>query len=352
MSQIQTLQLEETHKRLGASFVEQDGYLVPANYGDANGEYRSVRDASAGLFDLSTRGRIRVGGTEALLFLNGLITNDMKTLEPNRWMPAVFPNVQGRLLASVRVMRLSDSYLLDTEATTREKVLSLISRFTLAGDFRVTDDTNNTVQLSLQGSDARSIISTVFGVDNFNSNGVVELTWKDSNVIVVQSANGFDLIAANEASEDVWSNLIEAGARPAGYDSLEVLRIEEGVARYGRDMDDTNVVTETNLDDAVSFTKGCYIGQEIIIRIKHRGHVAKKLTGVLLNTKAPVDTGTTLTIDGKEIGRITSATYSPQFDAVIALAYVRYEHLAVGTQVTVGDVSGVVQALPFVSQEK
>src|SRR5437867_11505640 len=105
-------------------------------------EYSAVRDGGAGLIDLSPRGRIVVGGLEAVMFLNGLITNDMKTLAANSWMPAAFTNVQGRLLAVVRVINLGDGFLIDTESTTRSKVLELLNRFTLAGDFRVTDATD------------------------------------------------------------------------------------------------------------------------------------------------------------------------------------------------------------------
>ncbi len=112
-------------------------------------------------------------------------------------------------------------------------------------------------------------------------------------------------------------------------------------------MDETNVVLEANLDDAISYTKGCYLGQEIIIRIKHRGHVAKKLTG--LTFEKSVDAGTAITSDdGKEIGRVTSATYSPKLESPIALGYVRHEYLAPGTTVKAGDVSGTVTDLPFV----
>src|SRR5712675_1563012 len=136
---ILTLPLEKRHERLGSTMREEDGWRVPATYGDELAEYAAVRQGPAGLFDLSTRGRFLVSGSEAVQFLNGLITNDMKTLAENQWMPAVFPTVQGRLIASVRVIHRADGFLIDTEASTHERVLQTISRFTLAGDFRVTD---------------------------------------------------------------------------------------------------------------------------------------------------------------------------------------------------------------------
>src|SRR6266508_3338799 len=138
--------LDAIHQRLGAMMIERDGWSVPANYGDVLFEYAAVRERGAGVIDLSARGRILVSGSEAVPFLNGLITNVMKTLAANSWMPAAFPNVQGRLIASVRVIRLKDegternvcpTFLIDTEPATRERVLKTIERFTLAGDFRV-----------------------------------------------------------------------------------------------------------------------------------------------------------------------------------------------------------------------
>src|SRR5437588_6653831 len=139
------------------------------NYNETSESYRAaysaVRESGAGLIDLSSRGRILVSGSDALMFLNGLITNDMKTLARDSWMPAAFCNVQGRLLAVVRVLNLNrnDRFLLDTEPATHSKVLEVLSRFTLAGDFRVTDATEEIVTLSVQGRGAANTMGAVFG---------------------------------------------------------------------------------------------------------------------------------------------------------------------------------------------
>src|SRR4029434_193446 len=133
------------------------------------------------------------------------------------------------------------------------------------------------------------------------------------------------------------------GAHPTGYDVFEKLRIEAGVARFGRDMDETNVVTETNLDDAISYTKGCYLGQEIIVRIKHRGHVAKKLTGLAFDNEVTVEPGTTVQSDvGADAGRITSARFAPALTRTVALAYIKYEFLNAGTNVKMNSSAGQV----------
>ena len=369
---IRKLALNEVHARLGASMTERDGWSIPASYGDVAQEYAAVREDSAGLIDLSSRGRLLVSGSEAVQFLNGLITNDMKTLEQNSSMPATFPNVQGRLIASVRVARLKDDgaarkvspvFLIDTEAATHQTVLKTIERFTLAGDFRVNDITNQTVMLSVQGAKAASVIDSVLGEAAAVSapNTARQISWQQSgtqtDVTVIQASHTraaeFDLIVENDQAARLWTALQRAGARPVGYDALEVLRIEAGVPRYGVDMDDTNVVTETNLDDAVSYTKGCYIGQEIIARIKYRGHVAKKLSGVILEGDSAVAPGALInSVDGKEIGRITSVTNSPKLQRTIALAYLKYDYIAPGTPLKVvaanQEFAGKVVELPFV----
>ena len=363
-----TLPLEKVHERLGARFREEDNWRVPESYGDEKAEYAIVREGGAGLIDLSSRGRMRVAGSEAIMFLNGLITNDMKTLAENRWMAAAFPNVQGRLIAAVRVVRLADestkektspTFLIESEAATHESVLKTIARFTMAGDFRVTDLTSETTLLSVQGEGATEIARKVLGgaVAEIPRDGALTIDLQQSVVTVIRATHtgedGFDLIVNTTEAVALWDSLIEAGAQPVGHDALEILRIEAGIARYGRDMDETNVVTETNLDDAVSFTKGCYIGQEIIARIKYRGHVAKKLSGLMFEQNEPIEVGASIkSAEGKDIGRVTSVARSPRLNRTIALGYVRYEYLAAGTSVKVvsGDleVAATVGVLPFV----
>lgn len=318
-------------------------------------EYGAVREGGAGLIDLSSRGRIKVGGSEAVMFLNGLITNDMKTLGENRWMPAAFPTVQGRLIGAVRVARIGPTFLLDTDAESREAVLKTISRFTLAGDFKVTDLTEETVMLSIQGARAIEVVENVFAssLSELLRDGVVELDWQNIPVTIVRAThtaeNGVDLVIDTGHASELRQALLNSGVQPVSTETFEVLRVEAGIARYGRDMDESNVVTETNLDDAVSFTKGCYLGQEIIVRIKHRGHVAKKLTGLRFDTDQEIEPGTVLKFGDKEIGRVTSAVFSPKLKTTIALGYVRHEHLASGTTVSTDkNIAATVTELPFI----
>jgi folate-binding protein YgfZ len=396
--------LDETHARLGATMIERDGWSVPGSFGDVSSEYAAVREGGAGVIDLSSRGRLLVSGTEAVQFLNGLITNDMKTLAEDSWMPAAFPNVQGRLIASVRVIRLQDegtektggtgqttpvglprrgpqsnagpTFLIDTEATTHAPVLKTIERFTLAGDFRVRDVTSETAMLSVQGKKAAALVHTVLGeaAGALAPYRVTRIAWPPGDkevadgeandtydgftdgVIVMRATHtaedGFDLVVNAAQAPSLWEALQTAGARPFGYEALRILRIEAGSPRFGVDMDDTNVVTEA-LDDAVSYTKGCYVGQEIIARIKYRGHVAKKLSGIAFAQAVKVPVGAAIkSADGKEIGRLTSVTDSPQLGRTIALGYLKYDYLATGTSVKISaddqELPAQVTELPFV----
>jgi len=348
------------------SAKEETGWAIPASYGDERSEYSAVRQGGVGLIDLSSRGRLLVTGSEAVQFLNGLITNDMKTLAEDQWMTAVFPNVQGRLLANVRVINVKNGYetgggpafLIDTEPATHDQVLKILSRFTLAGDFRVRDLTDETALLSLQGKGAAALVRQIFGPTSEVAKFRVTQTEWNATVVTIMRAthtaeDGFDVLVDAEYASELWQTLVNAGARPVGFDTFESLRIEAGLPRFGVDMDESTVVSETNLDDAVSFTKGCYIGQEIIVRIKHRGHVAKKLTGVTFAGNVEIERGAQLLSEGdKEIGRITSGTFSPALNGTIALAYLKYDYLSPGTKLNavINDqcVPATVTEIPFV----
>lgn len=357
---LQTLHLNDLHLRSGATMKEQDGWSIPASYGDELFEYAAVRERGGGLIDLSSRGRFHVRGSEAVQFLNGLISNDVKTLPENQWMPAAFPNVQGRLIASVRVGRLKDGFLIDTEPATPRKVFQTIQRFTLAGDFHVTDITEATSLLSIQGKQANEILCAVLGElgPKVPKQRLAQAKWLDHELTLLRATHtaedGFDLIVDVDDARPLWEALTEKGARPIGYNAFEILRIEAGVPRYGIDVDETNVVSEA-LEDAVSYTKGCYIGQEIIARIKYRGHVAKKLVGVVFDGLVKVDQNLKIaSVDDNEIGRITSTTLSPHLGRTIALGYVKYDYIAPGTEVKIssakGDLLARVTELPFVGR--
>jgi len=300
---------------------------------DFKNNYNRVRDGGLGFYE-QKRGLIAVWGKEAVQFLNGLITNDVAKLEDGAQMLAAFPNAQGRLLAVVRVMRKGEKFLFETEEATHEKVFQNLFRFTFAGDFFVED-------LSDQ---YRSFLI-------FNSQLVV-----DGSESLVFDALGCRIY---------FVPLGEADRFPASFENpteisdelYEVLRIENGIPKDGVDMDETTIVPELGLEGLISYNKGCYIGQEIIARIHFRGHVAKQLTGLVLSVPPASANGLTpgtelKTGDGKNAGRITSVTFSPKLAKTIALAYVRYDHLAEGTELKAADATATVMDLPFIRYDE
>lgn len=309
-------------------------------------EYQTVRENGIGFFE-QKRGLVEVSGSEAVMFLNGLITNDAAKLESNRSMLAAFPNAQGRLLAVARVLRFDDKFLFETEAATHEKVLKNLERFTLAGDFKVKDLTEEFSCFSVRGKEFSNFKYKIPTEDEVIGAG---FDGKNGFIIRAFRASGFDVFVPNNQAESFARELKNLGAVEIGEEAREVLRVESGIPLYGVDMDETSVVLETGLDEAVSFNKGCYIGQEIIARIHFRGHVAKKLTGLIFedeNARAkPNDE--LKSSDGKNAGRITSVAFSPTLEKTIALAYVRYDYLAEGTQLKINDSAAQVKDLPFV----
>ena len=303
-------------------------------------EYKTVRDGGIGYFE-EKRGLIEVSGKEAEMFLNGLITNDVKKLEENTWMLAAFPNAQGRLLAVVRVWRKEEKFYFNTDAATYEAVLKNLERFTLAGDFFINDLTEDFSFFTIFG-----------GEDSGKENKIAETSFEDVDFLTIPSVRGksFDAFVPKSFKEKFENQLKNSGAVEIGEEVREVLRIENGVPLYGVDMDETTIVPELGLDGLISYNKGCYIGQEIIARIHFRGHVAKMLTGLIFEDEnASINPNDEIkTFDEKNAGRVTSVTFSPQLEKTIALAFVRYDFLTEGTELKVNDFTAKVKNLPFV----
>ncbi len=299
-------------------------------------DYNHIRNGGTGFFE-QKRGLIAVWGKESVQFLNGLITNDVAKLEDGGQMLAAFPNVQGRLLAIVRVLRQGDRFLFETDEVTREKVFNNLFRFTYAGDFFVEDLSDNYKFIEL------------FGLNSGPPNADGSFTKYPSIDEVGYRFFGLartEMMVLRHAAGPIRGDLLKIS------DELyETLRIESGMPKYGVDMDETTVVLETGLDDAVSFTKGCYIGQEIIARIHFRGHVAKQLTGLILSEPGATGflTDELKTLDGKNAGKITSSTFSPKLGKMIALAFVRYDYLTEGTELFANEQAMKVKHLPIVS---
>lgn len=312
-------------------------------------EYIEVRENGAGLIEFENRGLIEVSGGEAEMFLSGLITNDVKNLQENTWLNAAFPNAQGRLLAVVRVWKTDGKFYFDTEDKTYQTVLQNLERFTFAGDFKVKDLTEEFVCISIQGKKLPD-----FEFKMPNENQVIEADFEDEKLIILNDANigekGFYFYVSKNSAESFKNKMHKLGVKNVSDQAFEVLRIEAGLPLYNVDMDDSTVVPEINLDNLISYNKGCYIGQEVIARIHFRGRVAKQLTGLIFeNEAAKIQPDDEIkSPDGKNAGKITSVAYSPKLEKQIALAYVRHAFLEEGTELEINNFKAEVKNLPFV----
>ncbi|HQZ96118.1 MAG TPA: glycine cleavage T C-terminal barrel domain-containing protein [Pyrinomonadaceae bacterium] len=311
-------------------------------------EYEQIRSGGAGYYE-QKRGLIAVWGKEAIQFLDGLITNDMKTLADGAQMLAAFPNAQGRLLAVVCVLRQGDRFLFETEDATREKLFANLFRFTYAGDFFVEDLSDKYRYFEVFNGDGSVPPAAVVGPTN--NTGTFSVPEPGGAVFTGSGSTGY--FVGTDQADTFASGLAANGAVQIDDDLYEILRIESGIPKYAIDMDETTIVPELGLDGLISYNKGCYIGQEIIARIHFRGHVAKRLAG-LVSEPGAIATGfqagaELTTVEGKNAGRITSVTFSPKVDRTIALAFVRYDFLSAGTELIAGEATCTVTDLPFIS---
>jgi len=357
--------LAEEHKKLGARFGLMDGNEVVLSYAPPADEYRLVRDR-VGLVDLSHCGIIKVSGSEAERFLNGLVTNDVKSLSKGCGMRAGFLTGHGKVRALSRILGLGDSYLIINEPQTHDKVYQYVFPFSYAGDFAVEDVTSAYAVLSVQGPKSLLVMKEVC-FEPVSS--MDEHQWSDAviaghNTMVVKSSRsgdaGYDILTPVDSVVDVWDFILLKGGfhgiRPFGLEALDVLRFETGVPKYGIDVDESNMMLEVGLSDAVSFTKGCYTGQEAVAMATYRGHVSKKLSGLIFEGDTVPARGDKVFSETREVGTVTSAMRSDGLGQVIAMAYIKYGFFEPGLSVEVRNEQGPLRAtiveMPFVGAKE
>ncbi len=354
-----TTPLLSWHRAHGATLIDDRGIELPERFSDSVAEYQAVRE-KAGLIDLSFRTQVRMTGEDRVSFLQGMISNDVKALRPGTGCPATLLTEQGRIVADLRVYALDNALLLDVDARIEEKMIEALSRFIIADDVELEDLSEQQVTLALQGPVSAQVLAAAgvsLSLDKQFHHQESTLASTPVRVIRVSdtSEDGYELVAPVDQAEPCWTALLQAGEpfglRPVGLAALHMLRVEAGIPWYGLDMDEKRIVLEVGLEQAISFKKGCYLGQEVVERATARGQVNRKLSGLLLQGDALPASGTKLFHEAQEAGWITSAVHSPRFGHPIALGYVRREHLTPGTQLRI-DSPGTpmiaeVTTLPF-----
>jgi len=355
-----TTLLYERQKAAGASFVPSFGWEMAEVYGDPLQEHRHVRQA-AGLIDLSSHGAILIGGKEGPQFLNGLVTNDVKALEKGKGMRAAFLTGHGKVRALCRVLSLGDQFLIITDPQTHENIFAYVQPFTYAGDFKAEDVSDQYRILSVQGAKSLQVMKEVCfePIPDLEENGWIETIIAGHQVVVVRASHtgeaGYDVLIPEAGLTDVWDFLLVKGAfheiAPFGFRALDSLRIEAGIPVYGVDADENNMMLELGLDDAVSFKKGCYTGQEAVAMATYRGHISKKLSGLEIEGDIVPSHGDKISASAKEVGHVTSALASPTLGKVIAMGYIKYGFFETGKRVEVATAESVVAAsiveMPF-----
>ena len=306
-------------------------------------EHRTLTEG-CGLVDRVGRGRLALTGPDAKSFLQGQITNDIEALEPGRGCYAALLTHKGKMLGDLRVLDLGDELLLSCERAGLQELFTMIRRYKLGSDVELHKRTLEMGELSLIGPDARRIAGAAGLGAGEHDNARSEIGGHP--VVLVTTDAGVDAFCAAERTEGVRGALLAAGAVEVGEAAAEVLRIERGRPRYGLDLDESVIPQEAGLNErAVSFTKGCYVGQETVARLFYRGKPNRHLRGLRLS--APAAAGTPLRLGEKEVGRVTSSTVSP-VHGPIALALVRREANP-GVTLAVGDGSATAEVaeLPF-----
>jgi glycine cleavage system T protein len=353
--------LSEFHKSNGAVFVERDGWLLPAHYGDPAAEYQAVRSA-VGFSDISHRALLQVTGPDRLPFLQGMLSNDLRLLKPGEGQYAAVLNQQGKVLADVRVLRSDNSFYVDLWDSVREKIAEHLNRYLVADEVEIADRSDDYQLISVQGPRSKALLQSFFNrvdlPDRLMQHVMVDIVGASACVVCDSHTGeaGFDLFVTKLDLTDFARSLTQIGAsfsaRWVGEEAQEILRLEAGIPRYGIDFTDDNLLLEAGLRDAVSFTKGCYLGQEVVERIRSRGHVNKKLMGLLIDAPQPQLAGDAVIASGRGIGSVTSSAHSPALGRTIALAYINKDYWLPGASVLVhhggAPIAATVTELPFV----
>jgi glycine cleavage system T protein len=347
--------LADFHSSHGATLGGYHGALVPARFTDPAAEHRAARQA-AGLFDFSFRSKFIMKGQDRARFLQRIVSNDVKNLAAGQGTYATLLTPQGHIVADFRIYCAEDAFLFDTDANLRDKALGGLKRYIIAD--RVTIELMEMFALSVEGPRSREIIEAVTQKDlpSLPRFGHFSTEAGGFPVRIVHASStgeeGYEIWAEAKGMTGLWAAVMDhgraGGLLPCGTAALESLRIEAGIPRYGPDFGEDTLPLEAGLLNALSFNKGCYIGQEIVERARSRGHVNWKLVGLNVETAQPPAAGDKVLSEGKEVGEITSACVSPTLGRTIALAFVRREVSEAGTRLSLGSgAAAEVAPLPF-----
>lgn len=319
-------------------------------------EYEAVTRSALAL-DRTHRGRIRISGKDRESFLHNMLSNDVRALALRAGMPAVFLTNKGKLVADLLLFKLEDAMIAELESERVAPFHRALDRYIISENVKLEDLPGKDASFSLEGPDASSILSDVRGRPEGELDELAHLACAEGEILGVPAritahrrelTPRYDVVAPFERAAEILEAVLDRGAVLGGELVAEARRVEAGRPRFAVDMDESHLPLEAGLDEAINFQKGCYIGQEYVVRLAHRGHLNRKLVGVRLAGTTPVDRGSLVHWQGAEVGAVTSSTSSPALGCALALAYIKRDAFEPGTRVMVSSgVEGVVSPLPF-----
>jgi folate-binding protein YgfZ len=295
--------------------------------------YEGLREHAAWL-DLSARGKIRALGEDRARLLHAMTTNHVQQLRPGEGCYAFFLNAQGRILADVNLLCFEDYFLLDTEPETRHKLYEHLDRYIIADDVTLTDDTDRLATIALEGPEAAAVLEKLGAPIPATSYSTA--IWGQWIVARVDStgSGGFFIFTPQEDKPRLIHELEGAGAIAATFEDATVVRLENGRPRYGEEITERFLIQETGQLQAVHFSKGCYLGQEIVERVRSRAQIHRVLRRIEIDSTEVPPAGTKLKLADADAGEIVSAVLSPALGKVVAMAYVRTPNSEPGTALT------------------
>lgn len=316
----------------GAVHADDRGIALPRHFGDPAAEYRALTRGAA-VLDLGFRTLVRAVGPDRATFLQGMLTNDVEGLAPGAGCPALLLTIQGRVTADVRVAALPTELLLDVDVRARDEFVAALEGLLVADDVELAP-AEATALLAVDGPDAAGLLA----LGDLAPFAHVETAVGGVPVRAVRASEvrgaGVLLHVPDARATVVWDALVAAGACACGMEALEGRRVEVGVPRIGLDMGAKTLALEVPVEDALSSTKGCYLGQEVVARGTARGHVNRRLVALRLAGPAP-GAGAALVRDGKEVGQLTTVARAFGAGTLAALGFVRREHWEPGTELAV-----------------
>ena len=314
----------------GANPTERGGATTAADFGDARAEFHALL-SGCGLYDLSWRAKIAVTGSDRVRWLNGMTTNNVRDLAPGHGVYAFLLNAQGRIQADLYAFQRTESLLVDTERGQRNKMLELFDRYIIADDVEINDISDKLTALGLTGPESRHVLERAgIAVPDLAHLQFADVAWQQKTVTLLRSGEevreSWQIWIGPEHAGELWEALLKAGARPIGTAALNCFRISRGIPQFGEDIRERDLPQETGQTRALNFTKGCYLGQEIVERIRSRGAVHRQFTAFVVEGTLP-EPGAKILADEKEAGEITSSAILllPGGDRPAALGYLRHE---------------------------